>query len=276
MKTLFVILMLVVSVGTATAGGPGLYANADTEIVGYSVDVPDGVKKGYSYTVLSSMTVRYNAAAKIDTTDGFARAESGFDARLGVADFVSVDSSDYAYSMEFGSNAHAVVNIDGTVTLNLSATYITGSGDAGRRYGAVYGFGNVYAGAWADYSGQRFAAWDYDEDVFRHLWAIDIEKRYTSLPVAEHVVWHELPSDTWWCELSRLELDGVWTPVPSLFPANQLPSPVHGDLMVHGGSPCEYMMTVFRVDGSSYEPRIFTVSPGGGEFWYSTMRRERS
>jgi hypothetical protein len=97
------------------------------------------------------------------------------------------------------------------------------------------------------------------------FWVSGIETVSEWKPVGEHIVFVNLPSNTRWADLRRLELDGRWTGVPSLKPADQLPSPVHADLMIHGYAPCTYALRVCDISGACQPPRYFTVKWTGSE-----------
>ena len=84
-------------------------------------------------------------------------------------------------------------------------------------------------------------------------------------PVGEHIVFNGLPANARWGDLRRLEMNGVWTYVPPLKPADQLPSPVHADLMIHGYTPCTYVLRICDDHGSCQAPRYFTVKWTGSE-----------
>lgn len=84
-------------------------------------------------------------------------------------------------------------------------------------------------------------------------------------PVAEHIVFTNLPADSRWGDLRRLELNGAWTDVPPLQPADSLPSPVHADLMIHGYGQCTYALRICSASGACQAPRYFTVKWTGSE-----------
>jgi len=103
-------------------------------------------------------------------------------------------------------------------------------------------------------------------------WVAPVLSRRTSLPVAEHVIFIDMPRESWWADLWRVEVDGNLTKVPSLQPANQLPSPVHADLMVHGSEGCRYLIRVNDKTGTPLGFKTFMVkntgSKVGQEFHY--------
>ena len=84
-------------------------------------------------------------------------------------------------------------------------------------------------------------------------------------PVAEHIVFTGLPADARWGDLRRLELNGTWTPVPPLKPADSLPSPVHADLMIQGCGACTYALRICNASGACPPTRYFTVKWTGSE-----------
>ena len=257
MKWLIVLLLLIPSVASAEAP-IGTYANADVEIVDTGVKV-----KGD--TVTAWMTVQADNSAGAWSDYGHVGLDMMFDAMIYTSDVHSHDVHSQARSevrmFDVGSPASVKGIQNDTLTLSISYAR-TGS------EGWVGFSADAYAGAWAAYYGLKQSSQDWDYETLIRYWAVAL--RRTSLPTAEHVVWH-LPPDAWWVDLQRVELDGSLTDVPPLYPANQLPSPVHGDLMIHGSQPCDYVMRVCYQDGRCDAPKMFTVkytgSQGLSEMW---------
>ena len=255
MKWLIVLFMVLIP-SVAFAEAPlGTYAHADVEIVDTGVQV-----KGD--TVTAWMTVQSDNSAGAWSDYGLVGLDMTVVAMIYTGD-VQTRTNSKVRGFDVGSPA----SIEGeqNVMLTLSLSYVrTG-------YRGWVGFSaDAYAGAWAGYWGNEWlkqSSQDWDFETLRRYWRV---AHRTSLPTAEHVVWH-LPPDAWWVDLQRVELDGSLTDMPPLYPANQLPSPVHGDLMIHGSQPCDYVMRVCYQDGRCDAPKTFTVnytgSKGLSEVW---------
>ena len=267
MKWLIVLLLLIPSVASAGVPPGGYppppmitYAHADIEIVDTGVKV-----KGD--TVTAWMTVQANNSAGAWSDNGHAGLDMMFDAMIYTSDVHSHDVHSQARSevRMFDVGSPASVKGSQNTLLTLSISYARTGSEGWVKFSA-----DAFAGAWAGYwDGEWFkqSSQDWDFETLRRYWRV---LRRTSLPTAEHVVWH-LPPDAWWVDLQRVELDGSLTDVPPLYPANQLPSPVHGDLMIHGSQPCDYVMRVCYQDGRCDAPKTFTVnytgSQGLSEVW---------
>ena len=252
MKWLIVLLVLLIP-SVAFAEVPmGTYAHAETSIVDAGVQVQGD-------TVTAWMTVQANNSAWASSWRGYAGLDMIVNAVIYTGDVHSQVLARSEVRM-FDVGSPASVNGSQNVILTLSLSYArTGS------EGWVKFSSDAYAGAWAAYyDGEWFkqASQDWDFETLMMYWAL--ARKRTSLPTAEHVVWH-LPADAWWVDLQRVELDGSLTDVPPLYPANQLPSPVHGDLMIHGSQPCDYVMRVCYQDGRCDASRVFTVNYTGSQ-----------
>jgi hypothetical protein len=209
------------------------------------------------------------------TASGYVGVQETFDAYVHIAqdDQIVVTQHRMESTQEYGLGQQVKVTVNRDDSWTLTATYHATAEQVGKINGWVRGDAWTNAMAWSNHnSGQ---VWD-EEQLFL-MWCIRVIKRRTWKPVAEHIVFHELPLDAWWVTLERQELDGRFTPVPTLYPSSQLPSPVHADLMIHGKLNCVYRMRVCREDGTCATPRLFTVnwtgSRGLTEVWYESLRQ---
>jgi hypothetical protein len=95
------------------------------------------------------------------------------------------------------------------------------------------------------------------------------------VPGAERVVLTGVPSNAWWIDAWRLDLDGTWVKVPSWRPADQLPASVSGDLTTQGKLPGVYVLRICDKSGAVLleSPRLIVVSwtSGSGGTWNQTF-----
>ncbi|GEM_PF-7023833 len=94
------------------------------------------------------------------------------------------------------------------------------------------------------------------------------------MPGSERVVLSGLPLSSWWIDVWRQDLDGTWTKVPAWRPADQLPSPVSGDLLINGKLPAPYIIRVHDKSGAVLgEAKLLLVSwtQGNGGTWEQTF-----
>lgn len=99
----------------------------------------------------------------------------------------------------------------------------------------------------------------------------DLPDWVKQIPGSERVVLTGLPADSWWIDIWRQDLNGAWSKIPSWRPADQLPSPVSGDVMINGKLPAPLVIRVCDKSGAVLldGPKLMVVSwtNGGGGTW---------
>jgi hypothetical protein len=88
---------------------------------------------------------------------------------------------------------------------------------------------------------------------------------------AEHISFSGVPSNAWWIDLYRMELDGRWTKAFAVHPASYLPGLVPADVQIQGKLPGVYVVRACDQGGAMLhgQPSVIVVSwtRGTGGSW---------
>ena len=88
---------------------------------------------------------------------------------------------------------------------------------------------------------------------------------------AEHIIFTGVPSNAWWMDLYRMELNGKWTKAPAIHPASYLPGSVPADVQIQGKLPGVYVVRACDQGGALLHgpPSLIVVgwTRGTGGSW---------